>query len=1037
MKITDELIKKACSPMIYKRGEEYHREGRVHLRKKSDSLINAVVDGEDIYNVQVKFNENEISDYMCTCPYYETMGTMCKHIVAVLKQRQTELEDNASVFDRNDKIASVLCSEYSEMRTEKSPLYIRFILYADRLPTGGISYSMSIQTDGSSEEMRGIENFLDCYLNGKEFLMDRRTVYKPSETYFYRAQKEIIDILAEAYETRSVQNPMYTKAIYRTTFGDKCAARIFPLLDEVDFTLVFDGMNVPGVHIATDNPDIIIDIDAADKEITMSVSEYGCALTRDGSWFLYEDVIYHTNAEWRGYFMPVYRALSAENRTQISFKDDNTIAFASDVLPVLRGKHGVITRGLDEVIVNETPAFKVYLDVDNKGISAAVTVNYGSITIRIPEEKTDDTKIIVRKYAEESEILDIFSHFTLYNGTFMLYDSAEIYAFLTDDIPYLSIRAEVVASDRFKSLRLENALDISASVGYNDNIDLLEAGFETSLTHEQISGILKAVKLKRPFYRLADGRFIDLEKDEKSKIFSILARLDFNEEELKSGKKNLPKYQAMYLSALENVEQKQSFTEYIDSIKSIEPHIPENLKEVIRPYQYEGIKWLKQLSALNFGGILADDMGLGKTLQVLAFVYGEKPDGPTLIVTPSALVYNWLNEIERFVPDAKTIIIDGTKQERAERIKSVNDYEFVITSYPILRRDISLYLGTNFKYCFIDEAQHIKNPMTMNAKSVKKIAAEHKFALTGTPIENSLSELWSVFDFVMKGYLYGLNDFRNRYEYPITRDDDAFAAADLKAKIRPFILRRMKANVLNELPEKIENTMYAELTAEQKKMYSAYLALAKNETAALLGEGGQGKIRILSLLMRLRQICCHPSLFDEAYHKDSGKLDMLMELVTSGVESGHRILVFSQFTSMLAIIREKLSELKIDCFYLDGQTPSHERAELADRFNGGESKVFLISLKAGGTGLNLVGADMVIHYDPWWNPAVTDQASDRAYRIGQKRAVQVIKLAAKGTIEEKIMKLQESKRLLADDIVRVNTETLSSLSNDEIMSLFE
>ena len=324
----------------------------------------------------------------------------------------------------------------------------------------------------------------------------------------------------------------------------------------------------------------------------------------------------------------------------------------------------------------------------------------------------------------------------------------------------------------------------------------------------------------------------------------------------------------------------------------------------------------------------------------------------------------------------------------------------------------------------------------MNARSVKKINAEHKFALTGTPIENSLLELWSIFDFVMPGYLYSSHEFRNRYEMPLVKDGDKTTADSFRARIKPFMLRRMKNDVLNELPEKIENTMYAELTGEQKKMYTSYLALAKNQTLALLGEGGQGKMRILTLLMRLRQICCHPTLFDENYDKDSGKLDLLMELVTNAVESGHRILVFSQFTSMLSIIRESLKNVGIDSFYLDGKTPSYERAELSDRFNGGENNVFLISLKAGGVGLNLTGADTVIHYDPWWNPAVMEQASDRAYRIGQTKAVQVIRLAAKGTIEEKILKLQENKKNLADDIVRVNTDTFKSLSNEEILSLF-
>ena len=408
----------------------------------------------------------------------------------------------------------------------------------------------------------------------------------------------------------------------------------------------------------------------------------------------------------------------------------------------------------------------------------------------------------------------------------------------------------------------------------------------------------------------------------------------------------------------------KNLKKYIEEIKNIEPVIPSEVSDILRGYQKDGMAWLSQLSYLGFGGILADDMGLGKTLQVIAYIHGIKPEKPTLIVAPSALTYNWLSEINKFTPNAKTIIVDGAKEDREKLIQTISEYEFVITSYPLLRRDIAHYKEFEFSYCFIDEAQHIKNPKTMNARSVKKINAEHKFALTGTPIENSLLELWSIFDFVMPGYLYSAHEFRNRYEMPLVKDGDKMTADSFRARIKPFMLRRMKNDVLNELPEKIENTMYAELTGEQKKMYTSYLALAKNQTLALLGEGGQGKMRILTLLMRLRQICCHPTLFDENYDKDSGKLDLLMELVTNAVESGHRILVFSQFTSMLSIIRESLKNVGIDSFYLDGKTPSYERAELSDRFNGGENNVFLISLKAGGVGLNLTGADTVIHYEP-------------------------------------------------------------------------
>ncbi len=452
-----------------------------------------------------------------------------------------------------------------------------------------------------------------------------------------------------------------------------------------------------------------------------------------------------------------------------------------------------------------------------------------------------------------------------------------------------------------------------------------------------------------------------------------------------------------------------------------------------------GVHGLTQLSTLGFGGILADDMGLGKTLQVIAFVLSEKCKKPALIVTPSSLTYNWQNEIARFAPSARSVIIDGAKEERAQKLENIDGEDFVITSYPLLRRDIAMYKEMDFAYMFIDEAQYIKNPKTMNARSVKRIKAGGYFALTGTPIENSLTELWSIFDYAMSGYLYSHSEFVSRFERSIVKENSEKAMNELRARIKPFVMRRMKKDVLSELPEKIENTMLADLVPEQRRLYDAYLLTAKSEAASIMADGDSrsGQLRILSLLMRLRQICCHPVLFDDAYKKDSGKLEMLVELTESAKSAGHRILIFSQFTSMLAIIRQRLESLDLKCFYIDGSTPSMERNALAQRFNDGEGDVFLVSLKAGGTGLNLTGADTVIHYDPWWNPAVMDQASDRAYRIGQTKAVQVIKLASRNTIEEKIIKLQDKKRVLADGVIQANTAMLSRLSKAEILALFE
>lgn len=1034
MEITDTIIKKSCSSTIYKRGLEYFKEGRVHLRRREDKLITAVVDGEELYSVQVKLGDDGIEECFCTCPYFETMNSVCKHIVSALKQRQKELEEGADYEDENDKIAKTLCGLFASRRYDREQLCASFTLYITPNPDG-TQYAVSMEVN--EIPVRGMENFLECYLKGHEFKFDRYTVYNPSVTEFPPVQEEIIKILAEGYEGRASSAQMYIKSAYTAGFGPMSAKRIFPLLKNADFSVVLDGMSLGGVRIVEDNPDIIIDIDAVNGEIDMSVSDRGLALTRDGEWFFYENTIYRTDEEWRRYFMPIYNSLAIEARTQMTFKGDNTILFATHVLPEIKGRRGVITRGIEEVVIDAKPEFEVYFDASRGGITAAVMANYGGLSLRLPLESNADGKIVVRDFEAENEILSYFSDFTVSDGVFSLFSDRDIYIFLSDSLPSLRAHARIYASDRFNGIKISSSVGIRASVRYSAEVDLLEAGFTTQLSYEQISGILSAVKLKKRFYRLSNGSFIDLEHSEEKRIFNLLDQLDFLPEDIKRGSKQIKKYHALYLSSAEEIDKDESFTDYIEKIKSAEPVIPEGLEAVIRPYQRDGIAWLTQLSHLGFGGILADDMGLGKTLQVIAYIHGIKPDKPVLIVAPSALTYNWKSEINKFTPDASSLIIDGNKEDRAKLLKTVNDYEFIITSYPTLRRDIALYRDIEFAYCFIDEAQHIKNPKTMNARSVKKINAGHRFALTGTPVENSLTELWSIFDFVMPGYLYTIHEFRARYETPLVKDGDSMTADSFRMRIKPFMLRRMKSEVLNELPEKIENTIYAELTGEQEKLYLSYLAMAKDETIALLGEGGQGKIRILTLLMRLRQICCHPQLFDENYTRDSGKLNLLMELITNAVDAGHRILVFSQFTSMLDIIRAKLSEAKIPSFYLDGQTPSYERAELSDRFNGGERDVFLVSLKAGGVGLNLTGADTVIHYDPWWNPAVMDQASDRAYRIGQNKAVQVIRLASKGTIEEKILKLQESKRSLAEDIVRVNTDTFKNLSNEEILSLFE
>ncbi len=473
--------------------------------------------------------------------------------------------------------------------------------------------------------------------------------------------------------------------------------------------------------------------------------------------------------------------------------------------------------------------------------------------------------------------------------------------------------------------------------------------------------------------------------------------------------------------------------------------VPDNIQAQLRPYQVTGYKWLRTLGINELGGILADDMGLGKTLQSIVFIASilkeskekNEPNPHFLIVCPTSLIYNWLDEIENFAPFISANVVNGAPQERKTIIEKYEDYDVLVTSYPLIRRDISIYENINFNTVFIDEAQFIKNDSSLNAKSVKRLRAKHRFALTGTPIENSLSELWSIFDFIMPGYLFSHMKFVEYYEKPILKDDKE-ALDELHQHISPFILRRMKRDVLTELPDKYESKMLTELSEEQRKIYLSYLENIRNEIHTELSEGGldKSRMKILAALTRLRQICCHPSTFLENYQGGSGKLDLLMELIPEAIANDHRILVFSQFTSMLRIIEDELKDMNICYFYLEGSTPTGERNDYVKRFNNGEGKVFLISLKAGGTGLNLIGADTVIHYDPWWNPAVEEQATDRVYRIGQQNKVHVLKLITKGTIEEKIFKLQRKKKELSDSIISSKEVFINSLSRDELEELF-
>ena len=555
---------------------------------------------------------------------------------------------------------------------------------------------------------------------------------------------------------------------------------------------------------------------------------------------------------------------------------------------------------------------------------------------------------------------------------------------------------------------------------------------------------------KREFL-LPDGRMILLPEEWFSKYGNLLELGTQTE----TGIRLKPTFVGAVQSALEeNGPKDLPFKREIRNVP-----VPQGLNAKLRPYQQKGFSWMVQLNKQGFGGCLADDMGLGKTLQVIALLtafYQEKTEQkaagnegsgselplPSLIVCPASLVYNWGQEFARFSPEIRVLLIAGTAKERQEqleeqmRMEASEGAQVIITSYDLLKRDRAAYLGRTFEYEIIDEAQVIKNAKTQGAKAVKEISANARFALTGTPVENRLSELWSIFDFLMPGFLYGYRKFRERYELPIVKNQDPEALTALRRMTGPFVLRRLKKDVLRELPGKEERIVYSAASGRQQKLYTAS-ALKLKEALAGGAWSGNGKLEVLSQLMRLRQICCDPALCFEDYTGESAKLETCVSLIASASAAGHKILLFSQFASMLERIRERLLQEGISSHLLVGATPKEERSRMVQAFASDEVPVFLISLKAGGTGLNLTAADIVIHYDPWWNVAAQNQATDRAYRIGQEKPVTVYKLILKDTIEENLLKLQNAKLALAAQVVSEGMVSLGDLSQNELMELFE
>ena len=764
--------------------------------------------------------------------------------------------------------------------------------------------------------------------------------------------------------------------------------------------------------------------------ISLNEGDYRLFKGRNHLYVLMNHILYRCDKDFTKACEPMLSGC-LEHHNTLTVSDGLMSAFYNNV--ILNVKKYLPLHGEDISMYAPLPLeCKVYIDMPKQNvISARLLYCYGD---DMYNAFSDTSLSASRNFNDEIAVRLIFTKYmtridAMEGLAYIEHSQDAIYEFLNKGFEELSQTCEMFASEKFRKLQIRDSVNFPV---------------------EELQEVLKAYRLNKKYYRMRNGSFVNIEDSALQELSFILDGMHVSEKELESGKIKVPKYRSLYIdkslkdAEMIKVERDATFKDIIRSIRNVKDSdfkVPHSLKNILRNYQKDGFRWLKTMANYGFGGILADDMGIGKTLQVITLLEDEKlhdPQAISLVVCPSSLILNWQSEIAKFSDALTSILITGNMEERKALIYKAKDYDVVITSYDYLKRDIEHYENFHFTYQIIDEAQYIKNHNTKNAVSVKQIQAAHRFALTGTPIENSLAELWSIFDFLMPGYLYTYPYFKKQYEIPIVKENDPITLKELKRMVEPFILRRVKKDVLKELPEKVEHTMMIELDEETRKLYMANVSLIREDLHKSFKQKGfeNSKIMVLSMLTRLRQLCCDPRLLYENYQGVGNKINACMEFIENCRASGKKVLLFSQFTSLLSLIEKELKQREIDYYLLKGSTPKVQRQQYVNAFNVDATPVFLISLKAGGTGLNLTSAEVVIHFDPWWNVSAQNQATDRAYRIGQHNNVQVVKLIAKDTIEEKIMHLQELKQDLSDSIIHLNDGLITSMSKDEIMDLF-
>lgn len=1051
-----------------------------------------IEDETKVYQTRIFIKGSQIYDYSCSCAEGNSFRGPCVHAKALQEAfaRQQKAEHTPPVSTSpeirmmireytNREVARILGEE------EREPVYLHPYLQIRR---GEVLLEARIGRE-KRYIVKNLLEFAQAVHSGKRVEYGKGMAFEHVPSAFAPESRPFLDLLLEEadayirhYEEMRGHAGLPLPVMRALTLGSAARDRLFDLLEGKEVQTEDEKGAERVCQVERKDPRFPVEVEARGDGIAVTVPSALTSFRGEQRLYVADGLHLFGCSELYTETMGVFlEQMEQGGRECGSRKEKRGLLVGSRDIPLFYAR---VLEGMEALGILQSPeidwekyrpeALKARFEFDSDSpdeLRLRPTLSYGDFTFspladeHVPREICRD---VPAEFYISRLITRYFSYWEDESGELVIRgDEEALYQVLSEGMTQFQEVGEVWLSESVRHLRVlpppEVSMGVSLGGGWLD-LKIETAGIDPA----ELLQVLSEYRQKKKYYRMKNGEFLQLSGGGLQALDSLTADLGLTKSEFQAGEAKIPAYRAFYLDSLSGdgrmklFQRDEAYGMMVRDLKtaqSVSYAVPAVLEKTLREYQKIGYTWMRTLARYHFGGILADDMGLGKTLQVIALLtafYQEKTEQkaagnegsgselplPSLIVCPASLVYNWGQEFARFSPGIRVLLIAGTAKERQEqleeqmRMEASEGAQVIITSYDLLKRDREAYLGRTFEYEIIDEAQVIKNAKTQGAKAVKEISANARFALTGTPVENRLSELWSIFDFLMPGFLYSYRKFRERYELPIVKNQDPEALTALRRMTGPFVLRRLKKDVLRELPGKEERIVYSAASGRQQKLYTAS-ALKLKEALAGGAWSGNGKLEVLSQLMRLRQICCDPALCFEDYTGESAKLETCVSLIASASAAGHKILLFSQFASMLERIRERLLQEGISSHLLVGATPKEERSRMVQAFASDEVPVFLISLKAGGTGLNLTAADIVIHYDPWWNVAAQNQATDRAYRIGQEKPVTVYKLILKDTIEENLLKLQNAKLALAAQVVSEGMVSLGDLSQNELMELFE